>query len=660
MKKIFTLLAIALVMGSVEMKAQRYLEEVFDDVEVTSDVVYGVNATVLYYSVLGEAIPEALELDLYEPAGDTETARPLILYFHTGNFLPHPQNGSPSGTRTDSTTVELCKRFARMGYVVASCDYRLGWNPIAPTQEERVNTLINAAYRGVQDARTAARYFRMTEAELANPYGIDPDRIVVWGQGTGGYISLAASTIDEYADILIPKFIGSNLLPMVIEQVNGDIFGTSVGVNPLDNDTLCYINHAGYSSDFQACVNMGGAMGDLSWLDAGDGPFISFHTPTDPFAPYTEGTVIVPVLNLPVVDVNGSYDVQEFCAANGNNASFTIAGFDDAYSTAANNFNDGLDGLFPFVRPAGSEADSAPWEWWDPATNPNSDAGFATNPDMTAMKGMTFCDSIQMYAAPRLACALGLPNSPCEGLVPANDLCADAIDVSDLMGGGLDVPVASDTFSNEGATAESGMSGISCFEDNNNAGPMVNNSVWFTFTGDGEAYTITTGDCGGTATFFEGDTQMAVYSGSCGSLVAEECNEDIDFNGLNYYSEVTIETEAGVEYFIMVDGYDYTSFGGDPASGDFCLTFTQTEVSVSELNSVQVSMYPNPANAELNIRANGVVSSVEVYNVVGELVLTANPRNSFVTLNVDALEGGIYTVRVTTANGESVQRFVKQ
>jgi hypothetical protein len=204
------------------------------------------------------------------------------------------------------------------------------------------------------------------------------------------------------------------------------------------------------------------------------------------------------------------------------------------------------------------------------------------------------------------------------------------------------------------------MSGISCFEDNNNAGPMVNNSVWFTFTGDGEAYTITTGDCGGTATFFEGDTQMAVYSGSCGSLVAEECNEDIDFNGLNYYSEVTIETEAGVEYFIMVDGYDYTSFGGDPASGDFCLTFTQTEVSVSELNSVQVSMYPNPANAELNIRANGVVSSVEVYNVVGELVLTANPRNSFVTLNVDALEGGIYTVRVTTANGESVQRFVKQ
>ena len=42
-----------------------------------------------------------------------------------------------------------------MGYVVASIDYRTGWNPLAATQSERTYQLINAAYRGVQDARTA-------------------------------------------------------------------------------------------------------------------------------------------------------------------------------------------------------------------------------------------------------------------------------------------------------------------------------------------------------------------------------------------------------------------------------------------------------------------------------------------------------------------------
>lgn len=661
MKKIFTLLAIALMVVSVDTQAQRYLEEVFTDVTVTTGVQYGINATVLYYPVVGEAIPEALVMDVYEPTGDTETARPLVLYFHTGNFLPHPLNGSPSGLRTDSSTVEMCSRLARMGYVVASCDYRLGWNPTAPTQEERVNTLINAAYRGVQDARTAARFFRMTEDTEGNPYGIDPDKFVVWGQGTGGYISLAAATLDAYSDILIPKFIGSNLLPMVIEQVNGDIYGTSYGINPLDTDTLCYTNHVGYSSDFQACVNMGGALGDISWLDAGDGPFISFQAPSDPFAPYVEGTVIVPGFNLPVVDVNGSYSVQETCETLGNNASFANTTFSDSYTVAANVHNDGLQGLFPMVRPTGAEADSAPWEWWNSATNPNNDNGLLTNPDMSAEKGRTFCDSIQFYAAPRLACALNLPNNPCAIEAPANDLCADAIDISDLTGGGLNVPQTSDTYSNVGATAEAGLTaGYSCFEDNNNTGALLNNSVWFTLTGDGEWYTVATGDCAGAAEFFEGDTQMAIYSGSCGTLSPVACDEDINFAGGNYFSEITFETTAGVEYFILVDGYDYTSFGAEAASGDFCLTVTQTFVGVSEIEAVQVNVYPNPANDVVNVRSNEVISSIEMYNVVGELVMTSNPRNMVSVLNVSDLEVGIYTIQVATAKGTAVQRFVKQ
>lgn len=412
MKKIFTLSFAAFLLASLPLSAQRYLEEVFENVTVTPNVVYGVNATVLLYPILGEAIPEPLLMDVYEPEGDTETERPLMLYFHTGNFLPHPENQSPSGLRTDSATVEICSRYARMGYVVASCTYRKGWNPIADTQEERVNTLINAAYRGVQDARTAARFFRRNAAEDGNEFGIDADRLVIWGQGTGGYISLAASTIDQYSDILLPKFTLQNLMPMVIEQVNGNIFGTSVGINPLDGDTLCYPNHVGYSSDFNVSVNMGGALGDISWLDDSDGPFISFQSPTDPFAPYTNAVLIVPGVNLPVVDVDGAFNVQEKINELGNNNIWADSNLDDVFSQAANAINSGFDGLYPLNRPADQPADSAPWEWWAP-TNPNNNAGLQTNPDMSAQKGRLFIDTIQGYSAPRLACALGLPENPC-------------------------------------------------------------------------------------------------------------------------------------------------------------------------------------------------------------------------------------------------------
>jgi acetyl esterase/lipase len=420
MKRTSTFLAILMMLAWGTTSAQRYMTETFSDVDVTTDVTYGVNATVLLVPVLGEAVPEELKMDVYTPAGDTETERPVILYFHTGNFLPTPQNGQPTGTRTDSTAVEVCTRLAKLGYVVASCDYRLGWNPQSTDQSVRVNTLINAAYRGVQDCRTAIRFFRKSAAEGGDPYGIDPERVVVWGQGTGGYIAYAAATIDEYSDIVLPKFTtevdngmgGTIPVPMVIEEINGDIYGTSYGV--YENDTLCYVNHSGYDSDFNVMVNTGGACGDLSWINAGDVPMISFQVPSDPFAPYTTGTLVVPVLNYNIVEVSGAYDVLAAVAGYGNNDIFELAeGYSAGlpYTDAANANNNDYHGLYPLIRSA-NPYDSAPWEWWD-TNNVNSAAGLATNPDMSDMKANMFIDSIMGYTVPRIACALDLSTSPC-------------------------------------------------------------------------------------------------------------------------------------------------------------------------------------------------------------------------------------------------------
>ena len=416
MKRISTLLMFIMTLAWGSISAQRYMTETFADVDVATDVTYGVNATVLYVPVLGEAIPEELKMDVYTPAGDVETNRPLVLYFHTGNFLPTPQNGQPTGTRTDSSAVEICTRLAKLGYVVASCDYRLGWNPTSTDQAVRVNTLINAAYRGVQDCRTAVRYFRMTEETMNNPYGIDPSRIVVWGQGTGGYIAYAAATIDAYSDIVLPKFTQDipnvGPVPMVLEPINGDIYGTSYGV--YGEDTLCYVNHAGYSSEFNVMVNMGGAVGDISWVDASDVPMISFQCTTDPFAPYTTGTLVVPVLNYNIVEVSGAYDVQAAVDGFGTNDVFELAeGYSAGlpYTEAANSNNNGYHGLYPLIN-AANPYDSAPWEWWS-TDNPNSANGLATNPDMSEMKAMNMLDSIMGYSVPRIACALDLSTSPC-------------------------------------------------------------------------------------------------------------------------------------------------------------------------------------------------------------------------------------------------------
>jgi hypothetical protein len=445
MKKFLTL-ALGF-MAICQMEAQvRYLNEVFTDVNVTTDVLYGQNVTVL--PLLQGAPPAAQPLvcDIYEPAGDTETDRPLMIYIHTGNFLPQYLNGSAVGTKSDSVAVELCSRYAKMGYVVASIDYRLGWNPTAATQSERTYQLINAAYRGVQDARTAVRFFRKSEAESGDPYGIDPAKIGYLGEGTGGYVSYAASTISDYNDIIlddsglpIAKFWtgtpgAEDYIPMVIEAVNGDPEAITDGYAPAgvfgpEPVQLCIANHVGYSSDVSFQMNLGGALGDLNWLDSGDPAMISFQTPVDQFAPYTTGVLVVPTTGENVVEVSGAYDIHAEINAQpapNNNATYQALGLSDVFSTqAVANGNMGWDGLYPVKNDnvggvATQPFDGAPWQWWDVAYTELVDAANGTtiaqtqltlNPNMGPLEGRAYCDTIVGYSAPRLAALLDLASA---------------------------------------------------------------------------------------------------------------------------------------------------------------------------------------------------------------------------------------------------------
>ncbi len=391
--------------------SQRYVSQIFDEVQVTQGVIYGQNASIinlLDQDTTNDAHPlkHPLVMDIYKPVGDSETARPVVLYFHTGNFLPFPLNQVTGGLRTDSTAVEICTRLAKMGYVAASVDYRLGWNPYDPDELIRRWFLINAAYRGVQDARTAIRFFKKTAAVDNNPHGIDPAKIAIWGQGTGGYITLNTVALDNYSKTLIPKFLLPGPVPMVIEQINGNVEGTSVGQVPpigypvfTPGDTLCHINHEGYSSSFQLAVNMGGACGDSSWVDPGQPPLISFHVPTDSFAPYKEGIVRVPGTPFNVVQVQGSYLVQKLMNEFGNNDVFANTTWTDAYTSAANSRNDGYEGLYPFTPT--DPGNSSPWDFYA-ASNPN-----ATEPP-NPVSARLYIDSIMNYFAPRACLALGL------------------------------------------------------------------------------------------------------------------------------------------------------------------------------------------------------------------------------------------------------------
>ncbi len=419
---------------SVASTAQtRYVDEIFNDVSVSPPTPLASNYTILQFIAtqgLKGMIRQPLVAQFYKPVGDTETNRPLIIYIHTGNFFPYPANGSCSGTLGDSSNVEIAKRLAKRGYVVAVVNYRQGWNPFDMNELIRRYFLINAAYRGKQDMSTYVRFFKRSVKELGNPHGIDADKITLWGQGTGGYLSLAAAYLNTYAEIVTApggKFLlptPNGVIPMILEQYNGNINATGpittvdAQYNALSRlpigDTLCIPNHVAsadgtpYSSTFALAVNMGGALGDSSWINEGEIPMISFHVDTDPFAPCGTDILNVPTPTGPqaVVEVTGSCGVAKIIERKGLNNKFKTIRADKDPMAATN--PSGFPGYYEFRgTPANS---SSPWEWAKDATTSSGATGCNTD----AASAKRYIDTIMAYFVPRACVGLNLP---CSALV---------------------------------------------------------------------------------------------------------------------------------------------------------------------------------------------------------------------------------------------------
>lgn len=116
--------------------------------------------------------------------------------------------------------------------------------------------------------------------------------------------------------------------------------------------------------------------------------------------------------------------------------------------------------------------------------------------------------------------------------VPANDLCADAIDV-----GALPALVAGDTTE---ATIDSGDFTGTC--GTGITGP----GVWYTVTGTGNGLTASL--C--TNTFY--DSRINVFCNDCGDLFCVGGNDD----SCGLQSSVSWCSEAGTTYYILVQGYN--------------------------------------------------------------------------------------------------------
>jgi len=358
--------------------AQRYLTQTFTDVTIDSNIVYGQNYE--YYSNFNQL--KDLKMDVYRPAGDGATDRPVIVLMHAGSFLPESVTGYAWGNKNQNCIVELCKRYARMGYVTVSLSYRIGWNA-GGDQETRSKTIIEAVYRAMQDAKTCVRYFKNDFISNGNSWGIDTGKIVLGGTNSGAYVAMAAGTLNRVVELELPKFLDQNLNPFINQTILGDFDGFG--------GTQNFGNYPGISSRFRGIISLGGASADLSIIESGEPPVIAFHGVNEVTTPYNTDIVITST-GQSVVEVNGAGDYMPEIVAKGNNAPFIGAGFAPGppNRNGSGQVTTSVEGLYPFYN-QGFE----PWSWYN-GQNP------AINPSATMSKAMAYIDTIVAYSSPRL------------------------------------------------------------------------------------------------------------------------------------------------------------------------------------------------------------------------------------------------------------------
>lgn len=236
----------------------------FDDFTVSYDVEYGnaINAT---------GLGQSLVVDIYEPEGDVNQNRPLIIMAHGGFFIGG-ENDAPD-------VLALCQDLTRMGYVVGSITYRLGIDNFLDVS----NALIRSVWRGYHDGKAAVRYFRKTAAEDGNPWGIDPDRIYFGGVSAGGFIGLHLAYVDDESEI-----------PTQVDQSAAGMGGGLEGES----------GSPGYSSTVSGVINVAGALKTVDYMTEGDEPLISVHGTEDGTVPF--GTGMISLSGIPVTEVDGS------------------------------------------------------------------------------------------------------------------------------------------------------------------------------------------------------------------------------------------------------------------------------------------------------------------------------------------------------------------
>jgi len=220
--------------------------------------------------------------------------------------------------------------------------------------------------------------------------------------------------------------------------------------------------------------------------------------------------------------------------------------------------------------------------------------------------------------------------TPC---LPINDTCSTAISAT--------MPYVV-SFNGSGSTSSSVI--VSCNAQNNN---MINDGVWFSFTGNGNDILI---DVSNVGTFW--NPELGIFTGSCGNFV---CEAIVDRNGQNVGETYTVfNTIEGTTYYVNV------ASSGFLLGGTFTISITDQNLSAPDFDLKNFKVYPNPVKDILNMTYSSEISTIEIYNLIGQLMFSKKINTTDTAIDMSKFQSGNYILKVATDNGTKTFKIIKE
>ena len=191
----------------------------------------------------------------------------------------------------------------------------------------------------------------------------------------------------------------------------------------------------------------------------------------------------------------------------------------------------------------------------------------------------------------------------------------------------------------------------------------------------GDTYTFPDGTTGSTAQTY---VSTLTSVDGCDSTITTDLTVNTVDNSVTQTGATLEANQVGATYQWVDCDNSYAPVAGEtsqsfaPVSGNYAVVITINgcedtsacylidPTGINELESYQVSIFPNPAHSNVKISWQGEVSAVEITDARGRLIYSIQPNTEDLDIDIQEFSKGVYFVHLFTEDGRIVKELVKE